>query len=140
MTKLLKIRTFPPFCSQKHDTRRNRSTAPLPSHPSSPPPSPPPSPSPSSSPSPASTPPPSAYTRYPTDSPQFNLEATTMSVSEARRILNVCPNASRREISLRFKILSRKCHPDKWSSDSQDTHVTRAKKFQVLVNARDRLL
>ena len=75
MIKLLNVRTFPPFFSQRYNTRSNRSSPPPTSSPS-----PPPSPSP---PSPPSTPPPRTHTRYPTNSPHFNLESTTMSMNEA---------------------------------------------------------
>ena len=64
-----------------------------------------------------------------------------MSTADARNILNVGASASRREISLRFKILSRKYHPDKWSSDScSDSYDVRTTKFQIIANARDLLV
>ena len=64
-----------------------------------------------------------------------------MTRAEARAILNVGVNASRREISLKFKMLSRKCHPDKWAlGSSNDSYAVRTEKFQMMANARDLLV
>ena len=64
-----------------------------------------------------------------------------MTTTEARAILNVGINASRREISLKFKILSRKYHPDKLVLGLySDSYAERTKKFQIIANARDLLV
>ena len=64
-----------------------------------------------------------------------------MTHAEARAIMNVGANASRREISLKFKILSRKYHPDKWAlGSSNDSYAKRTEKFQMIANARDLLV
>ena len=64
-----------------------------------------------------------------------------MTHAEARAILNVGVNASRREISLKFKILSRKYHPDKWAlGSSNDSYAVRMEKFQIIANTRDFLV
>lgn len=64
-----------------------------------------------------------------------------MSCAETRNILNVGINALRREISLRFKILSRKYHPDKCSTDlTNNSYELFTMKFQYIANARDLLV
>lgn len=137
MIKYLHQRTYPPFFVRNGYNTRSRSSQipqspPSPSHSSS-------SDSESKSPSPPSTPPRTFHNNHQT-SPIFNFNSTKMTRVEARNILNVGINASRREISLKFKILSRKYHPDKWSPESSDSYSTRTKKFQIIANARELLV
>ena len=134
MIKSLFKRTYPPFFAQGGCNTRSRSnhfpqSPPRPTHPSS---------SPDSEPNSSSHPPtpPRTFHNNPQSSPTFDLNSNRLSRAEARNTLNVSVNASRREISLKFKILSRKYHPDKWSPDSKDSYSTRTKKFQIIANAR----
>ena len=136
MIKSLFKQTYPPFFAQGYNTRSRSIPHPPPS------PTPPPSPpdSETSTPPPQSTPPKASHS-HPQISPNFNLNSGHMTPAEARAILNVGANASRREISLRFKILSRKYHPDKLALGlSNDSYATRTKKFQIIANARDLLV
>ena len=137
MIKSLYQRTYPPFFVQGGYNTRSRSnqipqSPPSPSHPSSPD-------SKSNSPSPPSTPPRTSHNN-PQFSPSFNFNTNIITRTEARNILNVGINASQREISLKFKILLRKYHPDKWSPDSTDSYSTRTKKFQIIANTRELLV
>ena len=136
MIKSLFKQTYPPFFVQGYNTRSRSIPQSPPSHTS--PPSP--SNSESSTPLPPSTPPRTSYF-HPQNSPNFNLDSNQMTTTEARAILNVGINASRREISLKFKILSRKYHPDKLVLGLySDSYAERTKKFQIIANARDLLV
>ena len=73
-------------------------------------------------------------------SPMFDLSIRKLTPQDARRILDVGKKASRREITLRYRILSRKYHPDKWSPDRAYSREISAEKFKFVSNARDVLL
>ena len=138
MIKSLFKRTYPPFFVQGGYNARRRSnhfpqSPPSPTHPSSLSGSEPNSSSYRSTPS-------RTFHNNPQSSPTFDFNVNRLSRAEARNVLNVSVNASRREISLKFKILSRKHHPDKWSPDSKDSYSTRTKKFQIIANARELLV
>ena len=59
---------------------------------------------------------------------------------KAFRILGIDQNASRREIILSFRLLSRKFHPDKWSDELPFSLEEGTEKFKEIANARDMLL
>ena len=129
MIKSLFKQTYLPFFAQGYNTR-SRSI-----------PHSPPSPSNTETSAPPPSTPPKASQSHPQNSPNFNLSSGQMTPAEARAIMNVGENASRREISLKFKTLSRKCHPDKWALGlSNDSHAERTEKFQTIANARDLLV
>ena len=107
MIKCLFKQTYPSFYAQGYNTRSHS----IPHHP--------PSPTPSISLSntetstlPSYTPPKTHYS-HPQNSPNFQLSSGNITHAEARAILNVDVNTSRREILLKFEILSCKYHPDK---------------------------
>ena len=55
-------------------------------------------------------------------------------------MLGIDQNASRREIILSFRLLSRKFHPDKWSDELPFSLEEGTEKFKEIANARDMLL
>ena len=63
-----------------------------------------------------------------------------MTIQEAKKILSVESNYSRREITLRFRILARKFHPDKWTPESKYSKDVCMEKFKRIANARDLLM
>ena len=63
-----------------------------------------------------------------------------MSISDARRVLGVKRNSTNREIVLRFRMLSRKYHPDKCNHTAPYSKDVYAEKFKYVANARDVLL
>ena len=63
-----------------------------------------------------------------------------MTTQEARRILNIEGFYTKREVILRFRILARKYHPDKWTPESSYSKEICMEKFKCVANARDLLL
>ena len=88
---------------------------------------------------PPTTPPTSKNSRDP-PSPMFDFSIRNLTLEDARRMLDVGEKATRREITLRFRILSRKYHPDKWSPDRACSREVSAENFKFVANARDVLL
>jgi len=71
--------------------------------------------------------------------PPHNL-SNKMTLNDARKVLGVKRNSTSREIVLRFRILSRKYHPDKWSHTASYSKDIFTEKFKTIANARDTLL
>ena len=64
----------------------------------------------------------------------------TLSRETAFRVLGADCNASRREIVLSFRMLSRRFHPDKWTPDLPFNIEEGAEKSNEIANARDILI
>ena len=64
----------------------------------------------------------------------------SFSRTNAFHMLGIDQNASRREIILSFRMLSRRFHPDKWSDDLPFSMEEDIEKFKDIANARDMLL
>ena len=60
--------------------------------------------------------------------------------TNAFHILGIDQNASRREIMLSFRMLSRRFQHDKWSDDLPFSMEEGTEKFKDIANARDMLL
>ena len=71
--------------------------------------------------------------------PPHNM-SSNMSISDARRVLGVKRSSTNREIVLRFRMLSRKYHPDKWNHTAPCSKDIYAETFKHMANARDLLL
>ena len=63
-----------------------------------------------------------------------------MTLKDARKVLGVKRNSASREIILRFRILSRKYQPDKWSYTTLHSKDVFMEKFKTIANARDVIL
>ena len=59
--------------------------------------------------------------------------------ANAFRVLGVDKNASRREIIMSFRLLSRRFHPDEWSADLPFSMEEGVEKFKEIANAQDLL-
>ena len=74
------------------------------------------------------------------DSTPFKSVSNNLTKKEARTILGVNNLATKREITLRYRILSRKYHPDKWTPDLKYSIDICTERFKIIANARDKLL
>ena len=66
--------------------------------------------------------------------------SSNMPISDARRVLGAKISSTNREIVLRFRMSSRKCHPDEWNRTAPHSKHICAEKFKHVANARDVLL
>ena len=73
-------------------------------------------------------------------SPIFDFSTKNVSANNVRQLLGVVRKASRREIVLKYKTLSRKHHPDKWTVDRNYPKEVSSEKFKAKENAKDALL
>ena len=74
------------------------------------------------------------------NAPPSPSQSMPFSRANAFRVLGVDQNASRREIVMSFRLLSRRFHPDKWSADLPFNMEEGVEKFKEIANARDLLL
>ena len=58
----------------------------------------------------------------------------------AFRVLGIDRSASRREIVLSFRMLSRRFHPDEWTPDFPFSIEEGIEKFKEIANAREMLI
>ena len=86
------------------------------------------------------TPPPSNNPRSPQSSPTFDFTINKMSQIEARKLLGVRSNHTKREVVIRYRILARKYHPDKWNSSALHSKEVSTEKFKMISNAKDALI
>ena len=144
MISTLHTKTYPCYSTNSYPNTRSRN----PNHhgmgnPSEQPPSPPTSPHPNhntrTNDSPR-TPPPSNNPRFPESSPAFDFTINKISRIEARKLLGVRSNYTKREVVLRYRILARKYHPDKWNSSVLHSKELSADKFKMISNAKDALI
>ena len=63
-----------------------------------------------------------------------------MSRAEARKLLGVRSNFTKREVVLTHRILARKCHPDKWKTSAPNSEEVSAEKFKMISNAKDSVI
>ena len=63
-----------------------------------------------------------------------------MSRAESRKLLGVRSNFTKREVVLRYRILARKYHPDKWNSSALHSKEVSAENFKMISNAKDALI
>ena len=63
-----------------------------------------------------------------------------MSRRSALLHLDLPPNASRREVIMQFRMLSRQFHPDKWNASKPFSKEEGIEKFKIIANAREFLL
>ena len=89
---------------------------------------------------PPSSPPSCSNANQSQNSPPFKEVSNNITKREARLILGVTNVATKREITLRYRILSREYHPDKWSPNSKHALEMCTERFKCVANARDKLL
>ena len=79
------------------------------------------------------------YTSPPSPPPNQN-NNNKMTRRSALLHLDLLPNASRREVIIQFRILSRQFHPDKWNTSKPFSKKEGIEKFKTIANAREFLL
>ena len=145
MISTLHIKTYPCYSTNSYPNISSRnSNRTGTDHPSEPPPSLPtsphynhtsriPPPSPSTSPHAnynPRTPPPSKNPRTSNSTAAFGFSITKISRTEARKLLGVRSNFTKREVVLRNRMMARKYHPDKWNSSAPNSKEVRVEKFK----------
>ena len=63
-----------------------------------------------------------------------------MTKTTALRHLDLLINKTRREFIMKFRILSRSYHPEKWHSSKSFSKEEGIERFKIIANARDYLL
>ena len=62
-------------------------------------------------------------------------DSNQLTMNQAKQILNIDNNATRKEIRLKYKLLARKYHPDKWVQKCEFTKSQGAEYFKGISNA-----
>ena len=66
---------------------------------------------------------------------QLNINTDQLSIEQSKKILNINNNTTQRELRLRYKLLARKYHPDKWVAKCEFTKTQGAEYFKDISNA-----
>ena len=125
------MKTYPGFCESSDYPNTHSHASPNNSSPSKP----------ASPPRPPTSRPSTNYDKPESPfSPCSNFTSSYLSFYEANRALKIGNACTKREVILRFRILTRKYYPEKWSCDAPYTKAICAEKFKRIANARDLLL